>query len=213
MSIPDGTGYDALIFDWDGTLVDSQPLNYRALSGALAAYGVTMTAAWYRQRLGTSGHELIKQLALEQRIDRPLPVAQLERDCLASIRASIPEVTVNAVVADVARLAHGRRPLAVASGGAREVVLPALRHTGLRELFDVVVTGEDAPRGKPAPDLFARAADLLSVPAARCLVYEDSAEGLQAASNAGMAAVDVRPFLPCSAWPGEESSHLSESHE
>lgn len=213
MSIPDGTGYDALIFDWDGTLVDSQPLNYRALSGALAVYGVTMTAAWYRQRLGTSGHELIEQLALEQRIDRALPVAEIERDCLASIRASIAEVAINEVVVDIARRSHGRRPLAVASGGAREVVLPALRHTGLLELFDVVVTGEDAPRGKPAPDLFARAADLLGVPAARCLVYEDSAEGLQAAATAGMAAVDVRPFLPGDTWPSEESSHLTERHE
>lgn len=212
MSIPDGTGYDALIFDWDGTLVDSQPLNYRALSGALAAHGITMTAAWYRQRLGTSGRELIEQLAMEQRIDTPLLIEQIERECLASIRASMPEVSINEVVADVARRAHGRRPLAVASGGPREVVLPGLRHTGLRELFDVVVTGEDAARGKPAPDLFARAADLLSVPASRCLVYEDSAEGLEAAANAGMAAVDVRLFVPGGTWPGEEAPHPTGTH-
>jgi beta-phosphoglucomutase-like phosphatase (HAD superfamily) len=212
MSIADGTGYDALIFDWDGTLVDSQPLNFRALSSALAAYGVTMTAAWYRRRLGTSGHELIEQLALEQQINRPLPVDHIVRDCLAAIRTSMHEITVNDVVADVARRAHGRQPLAVASGGSREVVLPALRHTGLYELFDVIVTGEDAQRGKPAPDLFVRAADLLAVAAARCLVYEDSAEGLQAAANAGMAAIDVRPFLTDDGWPDEQGAIAEDRH-
>lgn len=213
MRIPDGTGYDALIFDWDGTLVDSQPVNFRALSGALAPHGVTMTATWYRQRMGTSGAELIEQLALEQRIDRPLPLDQIVRDCLNSIKSLIREIRINSVVADVARRAYGRRPLAVASGGSREVVLPALDHTGLRPIFDVIVTGEDAPRGKPAPDLFAHAAALLAVPPARCLVYEDSAEGLQAAANAGMAAVDVRPFLTDVSWPGEQGWVLMEGHD
>jgi beta-phosphoglucomutase-like phosphatase (HAD superfamily) len=212
MSIPDGTGYGALIFDWDGTLVDSQPVNFRALSSALATFGVQMTETWYRQRLGTSGAELIEQLALEQGIDSPLPVEQIVRDCLDSIRASIHEIQINHVVADVARRAHGHVPLAVASGGSREVVLPALHYTGLHPLFDAIVTGEDAQRGKPAPDLFLRAADLLSVPADRCLVFEDAAEGLLAAAAAGMAAVDVRRFLTDDGWSEGRGSLLGDGH-
>jgi beta-phosphoglucomutase-like phosphatase (HAD superfamily) len=145
-------------------------------------------------------------------VDRPLPVEQIVRDCLDSIKASIREIHINDVVADVARRAHRHVPLAVASGGSREVVLPALRHTGLYAMFDVIVTGEDAKCGKPAPDLFLRAAGLLGVPADRCLVFEDSAEGLLAAAAAGMAAVDVRPFLTDDGWPEDSGSMLGEGH-
>jgi beta-phosphoglucomutase-like phosphatase (HAD superfamily) len=212
MSIPDGTGYGALIFDWDGTLVDSQPVNFRALSSALATFGVPMTATWYRQRLGTSGAELIEQIALEQGIDAPLPVEQIVRDCLNSIKASIHEIHINDVVADVARRAYGHVPLAVASGGSREVVLPALRYTGLHPLFAAIVTGEDAQRGKPAPDLFLRASDLLCIPPDRCLVFEDSAEGLLAATEAGMVAVDVRPFLTDDGWAADRGSMPGKGH-
>jgi beta-phosphoglucomutase-like phosphatase (HAD superfamily) len=193
--LPDGTEYHALIFDWDGTLVDSQAINFGALASALAAHGVTMTADWYWQRVGTSGAELIAELGREQSPNVHLPVDEIVSNCLAAIRSNVHKIEVNQIVADVARRASGRQPLAVASGGSREVVVPALEHTGLRELFRVVVTGEDARRGKPAPDLFLLAADQLGVAPQRCLVYEDSAEGIQAARSAGMAVVDVSPFL------------------
>ncbi|WSP95847.1 HAD family phosphatase [Streptomyces sp. NBC_01233] len=82
----------------------------------------------------------------------------------------------------------------MASGGARRAVHAGLDTTGLRPLFTDVITGEDAPRGKPGPGLFLLTSARLAVAPARCLVYEDSIEGVQAAKAAGMDVVDVRCF-------------------
>ncbi|MFJ7969632.1 HAD family hydrolase [Streptomyces sp. NPDC096324] len=82
----------------------------------------------------------------------------------------------------------------IASGGARRAVHASLDTTALRPLFEVIVTSEDAARGKPDPGLFLYAATRLGVTPARCLVYEDSPEGIPAAQAAGMHVVDVQCF-------------------
>lgn len=82
----------------------------------------------------------------------------------------------------------------MATGGSAAAVLPTMDALGLRSLFDVIVTRDDVGRGKPSPDDFMRAADLLRVRPPHCLLYEDSDEGLEAAAAAGMDAVDVRPL-------------------
>ena len=89
----------------------------------------------------------------------------------------------------------GRRPLAVASGGSRAIVTATLRATGLLPLFDTVVTLDDMGHAKPEPDLLLEAARRLGVPAKRCLMLEDSREGLKAANRAGMRSVDVADIL------------------
>jgi HAD superfamily hydrolase (TIGR01509 family) len=82
--------------------------------------------------------------------------------------------------------------MAIASGGGRSIVEATLDILGLRHLFAAIVTVEDVQRGKPAPDLFLQAAQMLAVSPADCIVYEDSEVGLTAAKLAGMRAVDVR---------------------
>jgi len=87
----------------------------------------------------------------------------------------------------------GKVPMAVASGGTREIVEATLLTTKLLHLFNAVVTIEDVQgRGKPAPDIFLEAARRLHVAPGECTVFEDSDEGLDAARAAGMSATDVR---------------------
>ena len=100
---------------------------------------------------------------------------------------------VEPVVA-VARQFRGRRPMAVASGGFRPVILRQIAAIGCEGWFDVVVTAEDTLRHKPEPDAFLAAADKLNVSPTECLVYEDSDLGLRAAIAAGMDWIDVRTF-------------------
>jgi beta-phosphoglucomutase-like phosphatase (HAD superfamily) len=111
------------------------------------------------------------------------------------VRATFLEVLAELqeieAITRIARENHGRVPMAVASDGPSEIVLATLRATGLRDLFDAVVTIEDVGRAKPAPDLFLEAARRLGVPPADVLVFEDTTEGLEAARQAGMQAVDV----------------------
>jgi HAD superfamily hydrolase (TIGR01509 family) len=102
--------------------------------------------------------------------------------------ASLREI---AVVAEIARRNHGERPMAVASGGPAAIVEPSLKATGLASIFDTVVRFDDVGRAKPEPDLFLEAARRLGVTPERCLVFEDSLQGIEAARRAGMHVADV----------------------
>ena len=106
-------------------------------------------------------------------------------------RESIPHVQPMHEVLALVREHHGKTPMAVASGGHRDLVERTLRELGVEELFDAVVTSEDYARGKPAPDPFLKAAELLRVEPAHCLVFEDTATGAEAARAAGMQCVLV----------------------
>ncbi|MFJ4513866.1 HAD family hydrolase [Streptomyces sp. NPDC088816] len=181
-----------MLFDWDGTLVNSHPLNFRGLSRACASWGLTMDESFYTSRIGTSGAELIRELAAAA--GTHVPIDEVVAQCLDLILDEIVELQTYQPVVQLAETLHGSLPLAIASGGARRAVHAGLDATGLRPLFTDVITGEDAPRGKPDPGLFLLTAARLAVAPARCLVYEDSTEGVQAAKDAGMDVVDVRCF-------------------
>jgi len=96
-------------------------------------------------------------------------------------------------VVEFARRVARTHPVAIATGGQREIALPALRAAGLDGLFQIVVTPRDVGlgRGKPAPDMFLLAAEKMGVAAERCLVFEDAEPGIRAARAAGMAVVRV----------------------
>lgn len=186
----DYTAYDALIMDWDGTMVDSQPLNYRCLARALAPHGVVLEEEWYRARLGSSGDALLAELGVTAS-----SAAVLGRCGELIIREVASLRPFPVVVGWVEGARASGLACAVASGGGDAVVRAGLSATGLSRLFDVVVTRRDAPRGKPAPDLFLEAARRLRVPPDRCLVVEDAGEGLAAARAAGMDVLDVRALV------------------
>ena len=98
----------------------------------------------------------------------------------------IPEVKPIEPVLAIARKMHGQVPLAIASGGHREVVLATLRALGIESLFNAIVCAEDYVNGKPSPDPFLKAAMLMGVAANACVVFEDTAIGIEAAKAAGM---------------------------
>ncbi len=182
--------FSALIFDCDGTLVDSAAAHHRALSETLAARGIALDDEWYLARTGTSIRELLAELRAtgDHEFDPAAVMLDRERRYVELAEAVI-EVEA---VAEVARTYRSRIPLAVASGGTRAVVEPTLRNVGLLDLFDVVVTYDDVERGKPSPDLFLLAAERLGSPPRDCIVYEDTDEGVAAARRASMRVIDVR---------------------
>lgn len=187
--------YAALLIDWDGTLVDSQPMNFACLREVLGArVAVHLDRAWYRERIGLSTGELLVELGVTDSVSTILD------ECRALILGRLSSLRVNAAVVDVvdAARAAGLR-CAVVSGGAGVVVRAAVDAVGLASRFECVLTREDAVRGKPAPDLFIEAARRLGIPRERCLVLEDAPEGLVAARAAGMDVIDVGPWVT-SSW-------------
>jgi beta-phosphoglucomutase-like phosphatase (HAD superfamily) len=183
----------AIIFDCDGTLVDSTRLYFRAWNILFNKYGAEMPWTWFTTHLGCSWPQILGeyQKMCGIVIDPPTALEQFNRAYLTAID-TLSEIEI---VGEVARRHFGRIPMAVASGGTREIVEATLLATNLLRLFDAVVTIEDVQgRSKPAPDMFLEAARRLRVPPRECTVFEDSDEGLEAARLAGMTATDVRLF-------------------
>ncbi|MCK8782784.1 HAD family phosphatase [Roseomonas sp. NAR14] len=185
--LPPGTR--GLIFDCDGTLVDTPPVYAAAWAAGFRLSGREMARDWYMRRAGLSESTLLDAFEAEHGValDRAAVVARMRAAFLAGLGRLAEIATVTAIV----RGQRGRLPMAVASGGSREIVAATLRATGLAPLFDAVVTFDDVGRAKPDPALFQEAARRLGVPPAGCVVFEDSAEGLEAARRAGMRPVDV----------------------
>lgn len=183
--------HDAVIFDCDGTLVDTMPLHHKAWQASFDQFGAPFQFTWelFTRRAGLTLEETV--LELNQEFGCSLPateVAAAQR--LEYLRLSVNIQPIVHVV-QFARALAPRYPLAVASGSSRPTVVDALTKISLLDLFQVIVTPADVTRGKPAPDMFLVAAAQLGVPPNRCLVVEDGAPGLRAARSAGMDAYCV----------------------
>ena len=189
------TPFSALIFDCDGTLVDTAPAHYYAITEALKVQGHSMDRDWYMARAGLTPDALLD--AQEAAVAAAGKIAPLDRATVFAtyndhFRAGLPLLREVEAVASLAREWRGKVPMSVASNGRLANVKASLEATGLLPLFPLIVSADDVSRGKPAPDVFLEAARRMGVAAAECVVLEDSDEGLRAARAAGMRAVDVR---------------------
>eukprot|EP00753_Platysulcus_tardus_P008943 PLAT172.17.p1 GENE.PLAT172.17~~PLAT172.17.p1 ORF type:complete len:248 (-),score=72.57 PLAT172.17:114-857(-) len=188
----DGSDVKALIFDCDGTLVDSMPLHFVSWTQVAKEAGLSFPVERFYQLGGVPTRETLEILAREQGKEVDIDAASARK---ASLHTELEkEATLQEIscVADIARAAHGVLPIAVATGGSRPHASGALRGAGLSELFEVVVTCEDVDNGKPAPDTYLQAAARLGVDPKSCWAWEDTDIGLTAARAAGMAVIDVR---------------------
>lgn len=185
-----GFDYQALIFDCDGTLVNTAPLHYKAFCQALSEQNTVLPLAWYNQRRGLSRHALLSQLKVEthQALDVTAAVAKSEV-CFLQLVDSVQEIPQ---VANIVRSHYGRIPMAVASSGQRASVVKSLQAATLFHLFDYCITAEDVTEHKPSPEVFLTAAAKLGVAPNKCLVFEDSDEGIEAAIRAEAMVIDVR---------------------
>ena len=192
ISLPSGA-FSALIFDCDGTLVDTAPAHLWALQQALEPLALTMTPGWYYPRVGLTPDALMDEYEAQLSGAAPSRQGIFERYNVA-FQAGLHLIKEINVIAEIARDWHGRVPMAVASNGRRRNVEATLRVTKLLPLFDSIVAAEDVVHGKPEPDVFLEAARRMKVDPDRCVVFEDSNEGLEAAHRAGMLGIDIRPF-------------------
>jgi beta-phosphoglucomutase-like phosphatase (HAD superfamily) len=182
----------ALIFDCDGTLTDSMPVHYVAWRETMERYGIHFDEDRFYELGGMPSHRIVRLLAEEQgkRLDSNAVAGEKEAAFLELLGTLVPIVPVK----QVADYFRGKLPMAVASGGYREVILRQLVQIGCDGWFDTLVAAEDTERHKPEPDVFLESARRLGVPPGDCLVYEDADLGVQAAIAAGMDVIDIRAF-------------------
>ena len=179
-----------LIFDCDGTLVDSMPLHWRAWNTVCQRHGIDFAEERFYAMGGVPSKKILGMLKTEQGLD--FDPAQVSREKEEAYLPLMREVKLIEPVAEIARAHYGKIPLGVATGGRTQFIRPLLEGLGVMDWFDALVTSDDVENPKPAPDTFLKAAALMGVPAEDCRAYEDTDLGMEAIRAAGMEAVDVR---------------------
>lgn len=184
-------GIEAVIFDCDGTLVNSMPYHFEAWCEALAYFGaanVFQEDVFFAMG-GRPTKDIVGELNEEYglKLD-PAAVAMKKKTAFLD---RLGKVELIDEVYEFALSLRGRIPMAIATGGTRMVIEKTLQALNVSDLFDEVVTADDVVIGKPAPDIFLHAAKLLGVEPAKCLVLEDAPAGILSAQSAGMRVVVV----------------------
>jgi beta-phosphoglucomutase family hydrolase len=190
IQLPEGD-FEAYIFDCDGTLADTMPLHYKAWGAALKEHECDFPEALFYELGGVPTERIVEILNERHGYSMPVKDTAAYKDSL--FVQMIPQTLPIEPVVELVHQFHGVKPLAVASGGKREVVIKTLDALGIVGKFQTIVTVEDYHRGKPAPDPFLEAARRLGVAPEKCLVFEDTTAGIAAARAANMQWVLVEP--------------------
>ena len=180
----------AVVFDMDGVLADTEPIQEEALAAFLALRGVSLSFDDYADMIGLDYRafwaELIRRYDLHESAEE---CARGYEPMLLPRLVDLPSAPGASEL--VSALAAVGVPLAVASSSFRPVVEATLRGIGLRDAFGAIVSGEEVREGKPAPEIYLLAAARLGVEPGRCVAIEDSPSGVRSALAAGMACLGV----------------------
>jgi HAD superfamily hydrolase (TIGR01509 family) len=192
---------EALVFDLDGVLIDSEHVWARARERLARERGGRYSERAEIDMMGMSSvewsrymHEVVGLREPPEEIS-----AEVVRRLESVYREELP--LVDGATEVVERLAR-RWPLGLASSSNRELIDLVLELAGLERFFAATVSSEEVPRGKPAPDVYLEAARRLAVEASRCAAVEDSAPGIRSAKAAGMRVVAV----PNPGYPPDDES-------
>ncbi|MGL5815902.1 HAD family hydrolase [Aeromonas sp.] len=177
--------YDALIFDMDGTLVDSMPLHLDAWEITSAEFGLPFDRAELNEYGGIPTRKIVAILAEQHGLN--IDVEAFARRKIALYLEQIDKARVFPQMWELVKAYHGKVPMGIGTGSPRNQAEQILKSTGLDAYISVVVSADDVDNHKPHPDTFLRVAELLGANPANCLVFEDTRIGIQAGKAAGMA--------------------------
>lgn len=184
------TALQAVIFDLDGLLADTEPLHYASWNDVIKSeFGLDVSWDEYADHFIRRGLSIPEFMAQYRIVRDPKELWQLRsRRYLALVESDLRPMPG---ALDLLERLHSRVSLALASSSWQRHVEAVLRKLGATEFFDVIATGEMTPRVKPHPDIFLCTADRLHLEPTSCVVLEDAEKGVLAAAAAGMASVAV----------------------
>lgn len=182
-----------LIFDCDGTLVDSMPLHMEAWKHAFQIVREDYNHAYLNSKKGMKESEIIElyNKKFNKRLN-PEEIVKIKHEYFNNQLKFLKPI---APIVDVVFQYHGKLPMSVVSGSVRKTVHDELEIIGIKNKFDYILTADDNFKPKPAPDKFLEAARLMNLNPKDCLVFEDGDLGIIAAQIAGMRTIDVREII------------------
>ena len=181
----------AAIFDMDGLMIDSEPLQLRAMNASLQPYGARIEEDEWAGLIGQRGVDIFTSIREREGLEVEVPeLLRIKNEAYHKILESEVHAMPGLDSAIEVCKRAGLR-LALASSSVLRDIFIVLDRLGLRSVFDVVVSGEHVERGKPEPDIFLQTAELLGIPPGECVVLEDTTHGVAAAKAAGMLCIAV----------------------
>lgn len=184
-----------LVFDLDGTVLDTMKHHWQAWYQTSQEFEFELTKEKLLSMAGMPSKAIVRVLASEQKLDIDTDKAALRKQqlyvSLAHATETIPMVMETVFIAKKKGL-----PIAIATGGSKNQVEAAMRAAAIEDVFDAVVTCDDVSQGKPHPETFLKAAEMINVAPELCVGYEDAPLGMLAIRNAGFLGVVNVTKLP-----------------
>jgi beta-phosphoglucomutase-like phosphatase (HAD superfamily) len=184
----------ALIFDIDGTLADTMSVHYEACQIVCNKRGFNFPLDYFYAKAGIPTLSVFVMLMKDLHL--PYDGLELGIEKEEVFLSLIDKVQPMPIVADLARSYYGKLPMALGTGGGREVATRIMEAIGMKDMFEVMITADDVMFPKPHPETFLKGAEFLNIAPEFCLVFEDGQPGIDAAIAGGMPYIDVRPFTP-----------------
>jgi len=189
-------GVKGIIFDLDGTLVDSMPYHFAGWKKACEKFGADIDPSFLRLHTGSPGWIIASEIIKTCKLDSSITIDDILKAKLEDFYSNQHLIKPIEPVVAIVRKYYGKLPMAIGTGGHRDAVERTLEVTGLKKYFDIVITANDVQNHKPHPETFLKCAELMNVEPRFIQVFEDGDLGIEAARRAGMIVTDVREFIP-----------------
>ncbi|RED36626.1 HAD family phosphatase [Paenibacillus sp. VMFN-D1] len=177
----------AFIFDMDGVIIDSEPIHFDVDIKTLDYFGVKTTEQELERFVGMTNPEMLGIFRQEHNLVHTIQeMIEYQLNLKMNILNNLEIEPIEGIRELIAQLKERNIPMAVASSSPRIFIEGVLGKFGLSHFFKTVVSGEEVPKGKPAPDIYLETAKQLGVDPPNCVVLEDSRNGVIAAKKAGM---------------------------
>lgn len=182
----------AVVFDFDGLIIDTETPSYHAFRQVYENYGLNLDVETFSRCIGTTFDAFNPYTYLEEQLGRKLDLTAMERDVMKIFNKLVEKQSLRPGVIDYLTTAHNNGlQIGLATSSPHSWIAPLLDRFGLWKYFNSITTADDVARVKPDPELYVKSLDKLGVSGKEAIAFEDSLNGLRAAKAAGMHCVVV----------------------